>query len=590
MKHLLLALMLAFLPIAATAQPFTEIVEIGAASGFDLEKAKADEEMKQELWTYLYDNRVAGIERGLIQVALSDAARARLEGASYGTSKQGDESPVEQVGVHESVGLTVAMGRETKLHGAKSARSAIGGMALTGDGEPVWTTSLQSPGATALRIHFTNVDLPADAALFLYNDEGQAHGPYTGKGPRGTGDFWSHTVFGDHAWVQLHYFNEDAAKLAAASFDIAAISHLGPGFELATRTQGFAKADCSANVACVVNVNCYTDQPLNTARKAMAKIAFETDDGSYVCSGGLLNDSDSSGHTPWFLTANHCIGTQDSADSMEAFFQYQSPCGSCSASYSESILGATLWARGPFSTGDYSLLELPELPASWGLMGMTTANIRESVGTELYVLSHPKGQPQSIAEHEVQTPNSSKPAMIIHDPTLGTNEKGSSGSPVFISGGLVVGVTSVFSGNTSDLCDPTAYETRSGAVSYFWKSVRPYLASPSGTYKMHVSAVAVSAPKIISIPFIGNLYAGRATVTVVDELGNVVPRVTVTGTFSNGLSGTFSGKTDENGEAVISHPALQPSKPSFTFCVTDLSQAYFNTYDAASNGATCASR
>ena len=69
----------------------------------------------------------------------------------------------------------------------------------------VWTGTVRSAGASALRIHFTDVRLPAGAELYVYNANGVAFGPYTDAGPLGSGEFWSNTVIGDTVMVCAGY-------------------------------------------------------------------------------------------------------------------------------------------------------------------------------------------------------------------------------------------------------------------------------------------------------------------------------------------------------------------------------------------------
>ncbi len=582
MKRLVLPLaLISFTLLSFVAPAFCQIIEESAAelSGGGGEKILAEKEMERALWSYLNNERMTDLEKARIVVEIDPDLKILIDA---------DEAQSRAVGVHLPVDVAVRLGREKALSTSKSTASGhasgVGRTRLDSAGGLVWATSLQAQGASAVRIHFTNFQLPPRTALYLYNDAGQAHGPYTGTGPHGDGEFWSHTVFGEHVWIQLHSDDADSAKLAEASFNITDISHLGDRFEIAKLVGADAdKADCSGNISCVENAECYDwDDILSSARKAVAKIIFEDpDDGlSYICSGGLLNDQDSSDRTPWFLTAHHCLSTESAANSLEALFQYQSSCGSCSGSYVDSVLGADLWATD--NAGDFSLLELSELPSSWALMGWTNANVMDSDGTQLYRISHPKGKPQSFSQHEVVLHSSSK--YIHTENIIGTVEGGSSGSPIFRDDSKVVGQLLGVT-NDNNLCSPTTFDTLDGAFSYYWKSVRPYLGSPSNTNKMHVSAVAAGTQKVIF-----SLFFGKATITVVDELGNVVPFATVTGTFSGGLSGTYSGITNHLGQATILHGQLKSSKPSFTFCVTNVTQAYFSTYDSASNDVTCASR
>lgn len=583
MKRLLIALALLLISATAFCQGVKaqgvqaqDVEESDASFSVDNNKVVAEKEMKQALWNDLNEARVPSAEKSRMIVEI-DATRKTL--------LDSDEAGSRIVGVHLPVNVSVNMGLEKAALTDKFATSSAGSPAVDAEDGFTWTSSLSATGATALRLHFTNFRLPPNTALYLYNDNGQAHGPYTGKGPHDDGDFWSHTVFGEHVWIQLHSDSLDASDLHKATFDITEISHLGARFELAKiSNDDLSKADCSGNISCVENAECYDwDDILSTARRAVAHITFEDpDDGlSYICSGGLLNDQDSSHRKPWFLTAHHCLSTESAANSLEAFFQYQSPCGSCSGSYHDSVLGADLWATD--NLGDFSLLELSELPSSWALMGWTTANVIDSEGTQLYRISHPKGKPQAFSQHEVVLHSNTK--YIHTNIVIGTTEGGSSGSPIFRQDRKVVGQNLGVT-NDNDRCDPSSFDTLDGALSYYWKSVRPYLASPSNTNKLHVSDVVAGTQKFSFL----SLYWGKATITVVDELGNVVPFARVTGEFSSGLSGTFSGTTNHQGVATIRHPLLNGSKPNFTFCVTDVDQEYFSTYDSASNTVTCGSR
>ncbi len=99
------------------------------------------------------------------------------------------------------------------------------------DGGFVWTMAVESPDAVALRLHLSNFQLPANAALFLYNMDGEAFGPYFDRGPNDSGDFWTHTVSGSVAYLQVHHFGPaDPQEKATVHFNIANVAHLGNKF------------------------------------------------------------------------------------------------------------------------------------------------------------------------------------------------------------------------------------------------------------------------------------------------------------------------------------------------------------------------
>ncbi len=595
MKRLTTTLLILATAWTASAQ---ELVESETASENRPEKIFAKLEAKAALWNELTAERVAGTVPGEIVVGLNEEDKQRLDCPEC---FHDESTQALLVGLHLPVDVAVRFGETRSIGLEKSETVEVGRTATKAEGGFVWTTSVRAEEANGLRIRFSNVDLPDGAALYIYSDAGEAHGPYSGRGPHDSGEFWSNSVLGQDAWVQLHVDGDRA--LAKMAFDITEVSYLGPAFqhEQLLHWNAPAKADCSGNVSCVENGECWSslDSILNGARRAVARLVYASDEGgSYLCSGGLLNDNDSSDRIAWFLTADHCINSESEADSLEAKFQYQSSCGSCSGSAIDTVLGADHWASS--DKGDFSLLALSELPANWTLQGWTNAKVLDDDGTQIYRISHPKGKPQAFSQHEIRDKRNDSgfpyntEYYIYSKNVIGTIEGGSSGSPVFRSdkkvvgqlyGVVEIGATQI-EANPEILCDPTQFHTRDGALSYYWKSVRPYLHSPTGTYRMHVADVA---PDLISIPFGGfTLYHGLVKVQIVDELGNGIPRALVNVALSGQLAGGVLGVTDADGYAtMLTPPVVLSGSLSYSACVTGVTHDHFNTYDSGSNVETC---
>jgi hypothetical protein len=74
-----------------------------------------------------------------------------------------------------------------------------GGVVETDDGGFVWAAMVTSPEAQAIRVHFRNFALPANAELYFFSLEGQVDGPYTGQGRNGNGDFWTRSMNSENA-------------------------------------------------------------------------------------------------------------------------------------------------------------------------------------------------------------------------------------------------------------------------------------------------------------------------------------------------------------------------------------------------------
>jgi V8-like Glu-specific endopeptidase len=538
-------------------------------------------------------------KQGLPVVELSVEERLRI-GEIQTTGLQPAERRV-QVGVGKELQLRIDL---TDAFGRASGAFAKGGLRGGSDGGFTWTTQVRSPGAHALRLMFSNLDLPDGAELYVYNKRGEAFGPYGGRGMSGSGELVSNSVTGDTALIQVHVAGalskSDAEQL---SFTLTEVGHIGPRFELARRINpelSQSKAFCSYNASCVINGECAGGwAPLGGVRDAIAHMLFRSGGGYYICSGGLVNNTANDGRN-LFLTANHCLNRQRDADSLETFFNFRaSGCndtGACDDSYSQlrsslpTTLGADVLAAS--SSSDYSLLELDQTPSGSGFaphyMGYSSAAIANSNNAQLYRISHPSGAPQSWSTHLVDTGTGTcgtlpRGRFIYSSGGTGATEGGSSGSPVLNASGQVVGqLYGACGSNLNDECDNENNATVDGALANYFDDVQPYLApgNGGGNTVAHVSNIVLS-----SAPSGRNKDVGIANVTVVDAGGAAIAGATVSGRFTFGHKNqNASGTTGGSGVATLQSGAQNST--SFTFCITDISGNGI-TYDSGANAESC---
>ncbi|HEX2253031.1 MAG TPA: serine protease [Thermoanaerobaculia bacterium] len=379
-------------------------------------------------------------------------------------------------------GMTKAVGAHVSFAGVTPKTAAVplavGAVRGTRDGF-VWTGSAVSEGAAGVRVHFTDFSLPAGSALYVYNQDGDVHGPYTGAGPNGTGDFWTHTISGGMAYLQV------TGNAPEGSFTIADVGHVAQGPVAAPQ----AGTLCSFNAECVESAACTSSSAVADAEGGVAHIQFVSGPWIYICSGGLLADTDTATSVPLFLTANHCISSSSEASSMEAFFFFEATgCGG--GCYNPdgivpSTLGASILSTS--STSDYTLMQLAQAPPSGAVfLGWNATAVANSNGAHLYRISHPQGAPQAYSEHDVDTSKgtcSSWPRgnWIYSRDVLGATEGGSSGSPVVNAAGQVVGQLSGACGfNVNDSCDAASNATVDGALAAYYGNVSQWLDPGSG--------------------------------------------------------------------------------------------------------------
>jgi len=397
------------------------------------------------------------------------------------------QSP-EIVGLSQTVNVNVDF-RNVKLANLRGRAQLmdVGALEATADGGYVYSTEISSPGAIGLRVKFAGFNMPAGAAMFLYTDEGQVFGPYTGRGPLGNGNFESNTLAGDTITLQVRQTGKASEQaLRQTRFNIVGLGHIRPRF---------MEGECGYNASCVVNAACDSDSAVNDAKDAVAHMLFPSGAYYYICTGGLINDNDSSNSLPLFLTANHCISKTSEASALENFFKFASTsCGDtslCDASYAtlrssfDRTLGASIVATG--RAADYTLLRLSQnAPGGSAFLGWDSSPVAYNDGQMLSRISHPGGAPQSFSTHQVdpQAPTCRswpRGDRIYSRDVIGATEGGSSGSPVVNSSGQIVGQLSGACGtNLNDTCDAQNNATVDGAFAAYFNDVEQFLDPGTG--------------------------------------------------------------------------------------------------------------
>ena len=332
-------------------------------------------------------------------------------------------------------------------------------------GHWLWRLSIEAPGAQALRLHFADFSWGQGRAWIHDGqpDRAQVFGPYDG------GEFWGDVIVGDTLVIEYESLAADA-NLAAPPFRIDRIAHLLggilPGRPALDADPGILRSDpkaleaavdrlllSSANPprdaagSCHLDAACYGDWADTT--RSVGWMVFETPEGTSICSGTLLNTRNGSSK-PYFLTADHCISDNAGAQSLQVFWFYQaSTCDgtppdprNVPRSRGRSYLGGKSYQQG-----DSSLVLLDQLPDGVVFSGWTLDTPPE--GSQITGVSHPGGAPKKIsfgvlgpraADSGVQAGDEDFYGVTYSD--RGLVEPGSSGSALFASPGVLVGILS----------------------------------------------------------------------------------------------------------------------------------------------------
>ena len=218
---------------------------------------------------------------------------------------------------------------------------------------------------------------------------------------------------------------------------------------------------------CHLDVTCYPEWSSSAA--GAAYFVYERSEGSFSCSGTLLNNTRED-FTPYFLTASHCVDTEEEARSVMAFWHYQTQtCNgelpdflsvprTMGASLLSTLGGGSIEGR-PHPDGDMTLLRLEgDLPDGVMFQGWDASP--QPFGTQVTGIHHPGNRDWGffkrlsfgqIIPNPYSTASADVYAIVSWAPGQGYTEGGSSGSALFSSPGTVVGADSFIYGGLAEV-------------------------------------------------------------------------------------------------------------------------------------------
>ena len=314
-----------------------------------------------------------------------------------------------------------------------------------------WAENIHSPGATFLRVHFKRFNLPEGDYLTVSSPDGSESWTYTGKGVNGTGEFWSFSVEGDTAVVELHAGPTVKGRLRYGVI----VDKLAHGFAAPEVLPGAAdKVICSTNGE--ENVACHTSVNVRPA----ARISFQSGGSSFVCTAWLVAGSNAN----TAITNNHCVKNQTEVSTVQARFNYQTTtCTGSTLATTTTYAGGTFLRTSSVTGGlDYTLFTLQGNPeATWGEYTATTKS--PTSGLQINLVQHPGGTPKKLGFY-TDSGHTTRCTLSTINQTYGGSasgsqtgyscdtEGGSSGSAVMDAGTGRIIALHHFGGVTSSPC------------------------------------------------------------------------------------------------------------------------------------------
>jgi FG-GAP-like repeat/Trypsin-like peptidase domain/Viral BACON domain len=430
------------------------------------------------------------------------------------------------------------------------------------NGDVIWSARVRVKDAHDLRLHLEGVSLPEGTRMWVY-----APGrPSVEFGPElvsATGDLYTPTVDGEVAFLEVR-----VPKGAVARFRLTGVVE---GFALDEEGQPLLDGEPDPMAECFIDANCVgtgSFSAITQGRGAAAHLRFISSGGnSSYCTGSLLNDSASS-FQPYILTANHCLSTQSSASTIEAYWDFRtSSCNAGEPGYWQfsRTLGATLLSTS--SNSDFTFLRLSgsvPLTNRWYLGWNANA---VAANTLIHRVSHPSARPQKYSSTTVLTSGGitctglPRPQFLYSTGTSGSTAGGSSGAPVMLNNGQVVGqLYGTCHFQTWDNCTYSTYNTVDGAFSSTFPSISGWLQPsvslqsyslsrstiPAGETFTITESISTSAPMTIML---GASIVRSGTSTFLSDPANDIEVTTGSGTSSRTRTfrvpaGTASGTYD----------------------------------------------
>ena len=244
----------------------------------------------------------------------------------------------------------------------------------------------------------------------------------------------------------------------------------------------FAKAAA----ACTVSTKCTSNDPVLDAaiaerKKSVMKIQFVKGGGAFVCTATLIDTP--SRPAAYVLTANHCIEDAASANSIAAFWFYESTaCGNDTMAPGRIQTAGGMQLVFASYNADASLLLMNQSPPAGALYSPVNQALM-GAGVPVVSISHPSGDTARWAmgtSGALLRDNDHPYDMYSVNFIRGIIEGGSSGSGIFTRVGAHLELRGILSQGALDLsCSEPNLFTLYGRMEVFYPQIAQYIGAAS---------------------------------------------------------------------------------------------------------------
>ena len=294
------------------------------------------------------------------------------------------------------------------------------------DGSRVWRLAIKCPGAYSINIVYDLFDVPDGSRLFVYpGDRSMVLGAFGSHNNKEHGMFATSPTRGETCVLEYH------VPPSADRTGQITISRIVHGYkDVFYNRPGKDITGFGDSGECNINVKCPEGEAWQNEVRSVAMIV--TWDGTRLCSGALVNNVRED-QTPYFLSANHCLGSEST---WLVIFNYESPrCDNVDAVNWESVQGTTLRATNDYS--DFALVELSEQPPDSYNVFYSGWDAIDTAADSSVAIHHPSGDIKKISL-DFDPLVSTDYFLYVGEShwrvgawELGATEGGSSGCPLF---------------------------------------------------------------------------------------------------------------------------------------------------------------